>query len=145
MTPTAQKEQESAERLAKALAFIKEMGEVTAGEISEHLQLQNASGFVSHLFRKGKIKVREIASSDTYANKVKLYSLTTYTGTPREYTRRRAPEFELGKHFKFIPFEKEETCDCCEGTGLCAETGGDESPCQNCNGSGLLHFTEVKE
>lgn len=39
-------------------------------------------------------------------------------------------------------------CDTCDGTGMCSEVGGDESPCLNCNGSGKIWVdkgTEEKE
>ncbi len=35
-----------------------------------------------------------------------------------------------------------ETCDCCHGTGILPEIGGDESPCMNCCGSGKLKYNK---
>ena len=37
-----------------------------------------------------------------------------------------------------------EPCDCCGGTGMCQETGGGESPCMNCNGSGRLTYPNAE-
>lgn len=37
-----------------------------------------------------------------------------------------------------------EVCDCCGGTGMCDEIGGDASPCMNCCGSGSLRYSPAE-
>lgn len=46
---------------------------------------------------------------------------------------------ECGKFFNPLMKTIEE-CDCCFGTGMLPETGGDESPCINCNGTGFYKY-----